>query len=505
MAPSALNESTKEAAGVPSGFILKLYQMVNGAPDEVISWTPSGDAFRIGADLQRLESETLPHYFRHSRFQSLVRQLNFYNFRKVNRERTFWIYRHRLFHRDKPQDLHLLRRRTCPGVDGRKNRFSRDGEDVDEARKNSDDEDHTDESSLEISYHSAEEEPHPEEAVTPAPPKPILKKRMSLPMSSATDSKKPRRVPKEKSIVEDNVDLSMVSPDRPPVVHEEEAEPLVSSDVERDERTERRVQSHVVSQVAMKLEEYAKKAKRGTRARGGRIGSVTPPSLGGGTVMASGHNYRSLITYDDEYDATNFRHSSHASVTGIVTDGDDSMTSEEEYMCRVVSEVFTPTQSEKVVFSKAPVENVVTIEKVTNLFLAKSDVATAAIAGFCMSTPPLDTPDLCSKVLRLLSSCDTLAMEFQQYRSALHPVDNFSMSGLPPNTFTQGFRKHDAVSVQQIWERAGSRVDAVRDFKTFAVNMINAGLEQKLWDFNEQEEVLLKNTADTWLKSVVMN
>ena len=48
-------------------------------------------------------------------------------------------------------------------------------------------------------------------------------------------------------------------------------------------------------------------------------------------------------------------------------------------------------------------------------------------------------------------------------------------------------------------------VDAVRDFKTFAVNMINAGLEQKLWDFNEQEEVHLKNTADTWLKSGVMN
>ncbi|KAK1732951.1 hypothetical protein QTG54_016282 [Skeletonema marinoi] len=50
---------------------------------------PSGEAFRI-TDLSRLESDTLPSYFRHSRFQSLVRQLNFYNFRKINRERTFW-------------------------------------------------------------------------------------------------------------------------------------------------------------------------------------------------------------------------------------------------------------------------------------------------------------------------------------------------------------------------------------------------------------------------------
>ena len=38
----------------------------------------------------------------------------------MNRERTFWVYRHPLFHRDRPFDLHLLRRRTCPGVDGRK-------------------------------------------------------------------------------------------------------------------------------------------------------------------------------------------------------------------------------------------------------------------------------------------------------------------------------------------------------------------------------------------------
>ena len=28
---------TKEGSGVPSGFVLKLYQMVNGAPDEVVS------------------------------------------------------------------------------------------------------------------------------------------------------------------------------------------------------------------------------------------------------------------------------------------------------------------------------------------------------------------------------------------------------------------------------------------------------------------------------------
>lgn len=88
-----------------------------------LQWLPSGEAFRI-SDLVRLESETLPQYFRHNRFQSLVRQLNFYNFRKINRERTFWVYYHPLFHRDRPEEMPKLRRRTCPGYDGRKNRPS---------------------------------------------------------------------------------------------------------------------------------------------------------------------------------------------------------------------------------------------------------------------------------------------------------------------------------------------------------------------------------------------
>ncbi len=72
---------------------------------------PSGDAFVI-QNLSRLEVEALPRFFRHARFQSLVRQLNFYNFRKINRERNFWVYQHPLFHRDRPQDLYKLKRRS---------------------------------------------------------------------------------------------------------------------------------------------------------------------------------------------------------------------------------------------------------------------------------------------------------------------------------------------------------------------------------------------------------
>ena len=62
----------------------------------------------------------LPQYFRHNRFQSLVRQLNFYNFRKINRERNFWIYQHPLFHRDAPEEMYKLKRRSCPSAEARK-------------------------------------------------------------------------------------------------------------------------------------------------------------------------------------------------------------------------------------------------------------------------------------------------------------------------------------------------------------------------------------------------
>ena len=461
--------------------------------------------------MQKLESETLPQFFRHSRFQSLVRQLNFYNFRKVNRERTFWIYKHRLFHRDRPHDLHLLRRRTCPGVDGRKNRFShsrRDGEaeDSDEGsqRKNSDEE-----SSVELIYNSDEDE-SPSEA-----PK-HRSKTPDLSGSRPADAKKPRRavVEDEKALIvedEENVDVSMICRmGRLEVFLEVPVkEETVSSDIERDERAERRVQSHVVSQVAMKLEEYVKKAKRsiGRTRGGGRAGSVTPPPLHGGTVP-SGQHSRSLITYDDEYEESEFLYCT-ASAAAVVTDGDDSMTSEEDIAGCSMTSSGSRRKEANGAFCKAPVDSVDTIRKVINLILAtsrgESDLATAAIARFCMSTPPLETSDLCCKILGLLSSCESLAFEFQQYRAALHPVDNFSVTGLPPSTFTQGFRKNDAVSVQQIWKRAGSRVDAVRDFKTFAVNYIHAGLEQNLRIFGDEEVAVLKKTADIWLRSVVMN
>lgn len=47
-------------------------------------FVPDGTAFEV-KDPRRLEQDILPKYFRHSRFQSLVRQLNFYSFKKISK------------------------------------------------------------------------------------------------------------------------------------------------------------------------------------------------------------------------------------------------------------------------------------------------------------------------------------------------------------------------------------------------------------------------------------
>ena len=65
---------------IASSFVKKLFDMVENESDEIIVWVANGTAFEV-KDPKRLEVEILPNFFRHGRFQSLVRQLNFYAFK----------------------------------------------------------------------------------------------------------------------------------------------------------------------------------------------------------------------------------------------------------------------------------------------------------------------------------------------------------------------------------------------------------------------------------------
>jgi len=110
--PSRAQASGTFSPLLASSFVRKLYFLVSAAEHKhIIGWVRDGAAFEVRCP-KLFETEILPRFFRHSRFQSFVRQLNFYAFKKISRERSCWVYSHEYFQRDKPELLDMLRRKT---------------------------------------------------------------------------------------------------------------------------------------------------------------------------------------------------------------------------------------------------------------------------------------------------------------------------------------------------------------------------------------------------------
>eukprot|EP00532_Pseudo-nitzschia_australis_P003865 CAMPEP_0168186388 /NCGR_PEP_ID=MMETSP0139_2-20121125/14398_1 /TAXON_ID=44445 /ORGANISM="Pseudo-nitzschia australis, Strain 10249 10 AB" /LENGTH=501 /DNA_ID=CAMNT_0008108377 /DNA_START=80 /DNA_END=1582 /DNA_ORIENTATION=- len=481
------------SSSVPSGFILKLYQMVNGAPNEVITWTPTGDAFIIGSDLNRLESETLPQYFRHNRFQSLVRQLNFYSFRKINRERNVWIYKHNLFHRDHPEDLYQVRRRTCPGVDGRKQRFSRLS--AQKLSKNSDatvtSSSNTSDAEIVENDSSSDDEDSFEEQGHQQGFFPSSKRTQGEQIRS---SKKPRILPPPEPLFE--VDTSIVSNPVPSptsvkaLIFEPEDSGDDTSSSGKNDRSEQLQQSLVVSEVAIKLEEYVKKAmkKKGiSRTRKGGSGIVTPP-FGSSFTMTS----RDLITYDDEYK----QESNKSDVVCVTEDG--------------ASEGGSNTRGclNNAEFDKdmlvAPVLDLETVKHITSEIIRRSNPfngevmrACANVAAFFMCTAPKEDPEQSSsKVLQLLATSKQLEAEFFYYRAALHPTLFLPASG-------RGFTNAQSDALRRTLTRGAGRLESLSEFKIFAVNLIyklirKSGSFADVESLSSSDNVILLHTAEVW-------
>jgi hypothetical protein len=473
-------------------------------------WTPSGDAFIIGSDLNRLESETLPQYFRHNRFQSLVRQLNFYSFRKINRERNVWIYKHNLFHRDHPEELYQVRRRTCPGVDGRKQRFSRLS-----AQKLSKSENEVEgDSSTSSEDDSVEEQQQQQQVDTYAEIYSIVKpfstsSKRNLDSNNITNgsinsSKKARILPGYDHTIPNDfeVDTSVISNHTPSPSRARtsifEIDDLDDGSASgTNDRTEMLQQSLIVSEVATKLEAYVKKAmkERGlSRTRRGGSGIVTPP-FGTSFTMTS----RDLITYDDEYREDSVK----AAVvsTNVVSDTDDNASVEVNDPCVVIDEDMLT----------APVLDIATVKHVSSEILQRANPlngevlrACANVAAFFMCTAPKEEPDQCSsKVLQLLSTSKVLEAEFYFYRSALHPT-LFLESSIPDDgQFTD---IQSAVLRNSLIGGAG-RLESLREFKVFAVNLIykllrRNGCFAEIEPFSKSDHSILLHTSEIWSKSI---
>lgn len=77
----------------------------------ICSWSAKGDSIIIH-NLRDFSDTVLPKYFKHGNFQSFVRQLNMYNFRKTVADPTNGEFRHPLFQRGMRHLLHQIRRKV---------------------------------------------------------------------------------------------------------------------------------------------------------------------------------------------------------------------------------------------------------------------------------------------------------------------------------------------------------------------------------------------------------
>mmetsp|Transcript_12324 Transcript_12324/g.18917 ORF Transcript_12324/g.18917 Transcript_12324/m.18917 type:complete len:519 (-) Transcript_12324:415-1971(-) len=103
-------------------FLQKTYHMIDTSPPQIATWSSDGQTF-IVKNTHLFETTIIPQFFKHSKFSSFVRQLNFYGFRKIRFEnslkidlerektqRNFWRFKHENFRRGRKDLLREIKR-----------------------------------------------------------------------------------------------------------------------------------------------------------------------------------------------------------------------------------------------------------------------------------------------------------------------------------------------------------------------------------------------------------
>ncbi|RHY00653.1 hypothetical protein DYB25_000931 [Aphanomyces astaci] len=112
----ALDPAPLAAVDAVPSFVQSLHSMLQLEDATIIRWTPDGHAFEI-LDQRLLAARILHRYFRHTKYASFQRQLNYFGFRKWPKQKAaICTYSQLHFSRDNPADLHRIKRRVKAGA-----------------------------------------------------------------------------------------------------------------------------------------------------------------------------------------------------------------------------------------------------------------------------------------------------------------------------------------------------------------------------------------------------
>lgn len=117
-------------------FLRKTYHMIDTCDDSICSWCEEGTSFVV-KNPDTFESVIIPQFFKHSKFSSFVRQLNFYGFRKIKFADTikinteleekcsnFWRFKHPDFRKGR-EDLLIEIKRSNSGKEVRRKKTTK--------------------------------------------------------------------------------------------------------------------------------------------------------------------------------------------------------------------------------------------------------------------------------------------------------------------------------------------------------------------------------------------
>ncbi|CAD8102750.1 unnamed protein product [Paramecium sonneborni] len=99
----------QEIRQIPS-FLLKLYEILE-SKQTAIRWNKEGTTFQI-LDLSQLTEQIMPQYFKHRNYQSFLRQLNMYGFKKLKNKLGKSEFQHQQFKRGLKNNLFKIKRRN---------------------------------------------------------------------------------------------------------------------------------------------------------------------------------------------------------------------------------------------------------------------------------------------------------------------------------------------------------------------------------------------------------